>query len=333
MTISKNRGFKNLGSKNRAGFTLVELLVVIAIIGTLVGLLLPAVQSAREAARRSACTNNMKQLGLGVLNFESARRRLPQANSNVNSSQGYLVAGGYSWITAILPFLEETNLYTQISSNSSRLSTGFSTTVNQTQARTSLPQLVCPSYAGDKSGATGNGVTTCGVTNYKGIAAAGFGAANVPYRAGNQGGVITLEKYGSETSAPYTGISLAQITDGTSKTFMIGESREQVRSAWIDGAMAWITAANGAMTAGTGGGNAAIGTGIRLAILDNQGTAGTYTGYTGTADYGTSSNHQAGITLHAYADGHVGQVTPEIDTALMLNLHTRAGSEPTGEQP
>jgi len=321
MTISKNRG----------GFTLVELLVVIAIIGTLVGLLLPAVQSAREAARRSACTNNLKQLGLGVLNFESARRRLPQANSNVNSSQGFSVVGGYSWVTAILPFLEETNLYTQISSNSSRLATVFSTTVNQTQAKTSLPQLVCPSFAGDKANATGNGVTGCAVTNYKGIAAAGFGAANVPYSDGRQGGVITLEKYGSETTAPYTGISLAQITDGTSKTFMIGETREATKAAWIDGAMAWITAANGAMAAGTGGGNAT--TSVRLAILDNQATAGDYDGYGGTVDYGTSSNHQAGIALHAYADGHVGQVTPEIDTGLMLNLHTRAGSEPTGEQP
>ena len=99
MTISKNRG----------GFTLVELLVVIAIIGTLVGLLLPAVQSAREAARRSACTNNMKQLGLGVLNFESARKRLPAASSGTGTSSTATI-GGYSWICAILPFLEETNL-------------------------------------------------------------------------------------------------------------------------------------------------------------------------------------------------------------------------------
>ena len=70
-----------------------------------------------------------------------------------------------------------------------------------------------------------------------------------------------------------------------------------------------------------------------LAITDNTRTAGDYDGYGGTVDYGTSSNHQAGIALHCYADGHVGQVTPEIDTALMLNLHTRAGSEPTSEQP
>jgi prepilin-type N-terminal cleavage/methylation domain-containing protein len=300
MTISKNRG----------GFTLVELLVVIAIIGTLVGLLLPAVQSAREAARRSACTNNVKQLGLGVLNFESARRRLPQANSNVNSSTGYAVGGGYSWITAILPFLEETNLYTQISSNSSRLSTGFSTSVNQTQAKTSLPQLVCPSFAGDKANATANTVTGCGVTNYKGIAAVATTAANVPVNTSAGGGVITLEKYGSETSAPYTGITLAQITDGTSKTFMVGESREATK----------VYAAAGC-TGGTAG------------VLDNQGTAGTAAIYGGSTDYAESSNHQAGITLFGYADGHVGQVTPEIDGTLLRNLHTRGGSEATGEQP
>ena len=322
MTISKNRG----------GFTLVELLVVIAIIGTLVGLLLPAVQSAREAARRSACTNNMKQLGLGVLNFESARRRLPAASTGVGSSSG-ATTGSYSWITVILPFLEETNLYTQISSASNRLLSA--TSVNTTAARTSLPQLVCPSFAGDKKVATANNgtITACGVTNYKAISGAGFTAANAPYTSSNLGGVITIEKYGSETTAPYTGITLAQITDGTSKTFMVGETREVTKAAWIDGPLCWLSAANGAATAGTGGGDASTTAG--LAILDNTRTAGTFQGYVGSAatDYGTSSNHQAGITLHAYADGHVGQVTPEIASGLMLNLHTRAGSEATSEQP
>ena len=321
MTISKNRG----------GFTLVELLVVIAIIGTLVGLLLPAVQSAREAARRSACTNNMKQLGLGVLNFESARKRLPAASSGASTTSGS-VAGGYSWICAILPFLEETNLYTNLSSNSNRLNSGFSTTLNNTQAQTSLPQLVCPSFAGDKKSATANSITSAACTNYKAVAASGFSAGPpvVPYSAGNLGGVITLEKYGSESQAPYTGITLAQITDGTSKTFMCGETREVTKSAWIDGSNCWITAANGAVTANTSG---ATLNGSTLAIADNTKTAGTYAGYGYSTDYGTSSNHQAGITLHVYADGHVGQVTPEVDSTLMCSLHTRAGSEPTSEQP
>jgi len=72
-------------SLNRGGFTLVELLVVIAIIGTLVGLLLPAVQSAREAARKSACINNMKNLGLGLLNFESANKAFPHGGSSLST--------------------------------------------------------------------------------------------------------------------------------------------------------------------------------------------------------------------------------------------------------
>jgi len=319
MTISKNRG----------GFTLVELLVVIAIIGTLVGLLLPAVQSAREAARRSACTNQVKQLGLGVLNFESARKRLPTANSGVGANSGQQ-AGGYSWLVAILPFLEETNLYTQISSNSTRLNTAFSGSVNTSQAQTSLPQLVCPSFAGDKKVASANGVATCGVTNYKGVAAVNTTAAGAPQTSTALGGVITVEKYGSEASAPFTGITLAMITDGTSKTFMIGESREFTEAAWIDGTRSWVTAlrdatatsyASGAWTGGT------------PAILDNQGTTPNYVGYSATAVWGESSNHQAGITLFGYADGHVGQVTPEIDGSLLRSLHTRGGSEPTGEQP
>ncbi|MFM7521944.1 MAG: DUF1559 domain-containing protein [Planctomycetota bacterium] len=89
-------------TRPRGGFTLVELLVVIAIIGTLVGLLLPAVQSAREAARRSACSNNLKQLGLGILNYESARKTLPPGTDQRMN--------GMHW--RLLPYMEETATHT-----------------------------------------------------------------------------------------------------------------------------------------------------------------------------------------------------------------------------
>lgn len=102
----------NMRVKARAGdgrraFTLVELLVVIAIIGTLVGLLLPAVQAAREAARRSLCSNNLKQLALGCLNFADVQReRLPPpfyVGGIINASPGVKMG----WICGILPFIEE----------------------------------------------------------------------------------------------------------------------------------------------------------------------------------------------------------------------------------
>ena len=94
-------------SRENAGFTLVELLVVIAIIGILVSLLLPAVQAAREAARRSQCTNNMKQIGLGVHNFESSYSVLPspgQCDSTGSSSTTYMI---HSPATMILPYIEQ----------------------------------------------------------------------------------------------------------------------------------------------------------------------------------------------------------------------------------
>jgi prepilin-type N-terminal cleavage/methylation domain-containing protein len=84
--------------RGRRGFTLVELLVVIAIIGMLVGLLLPAVQAAREASRRSQCQNNLKQFGLAMLNYESARKTLPPM-----ADRGY---GGGTWMVSMLPYSE-----------------------------------------------------------------------------------------------------------------------------------------------------------------------------------------------------------------------------------
>jgi prepilin-type N-terminal cleavage/methylation domain-containing protein/prepilin-type processing-associated H-X9-DG protein len=101
-------------SPNRRGFTLVELLVVITIIGTLVALLLPAVQSAREAARRQQCLNNLKQIGLALHNYENTWSRLPSALMggipNCNDD-------GLGWGVAILPFIEQQALYQKVSAN------------------------------------------------------------------------------------------------------------------------------------------------------------------------------------------------------------------------
>src|SRR5687768_14240334 len=93
----------------RKGFTLVELLVVIAIIGVLVALLLPAVQSAREAARRTQCTNQIKQLGLAVHNFHDVYQIFPASQDQRRNPAGATV--GSSWVTRVLPFIEQQALH------------------------------------------------------------------------------------------------------------------------------------------------------------------------------------------------------------------------------
>jgi prepilin-type N-terminal cleavage/methylation domain-containing protein/prepilin-type processing-associated H-X9-DG protein len=96
----------------RSGFTLVELLVVIAIIGTLVGLLLPAVQQARESARRSACQNNLKQMGVGLLNYETAKKRFPSDSYlPIPATNGGNIHGAYNANFAVLPYVEEQARY------------------------------------------------------------------------------------------------------------------------------------------------------------------------------------------------------------------------------
>jgi prepilin-type N-terminal cleavage/methylation domain-containing protein len=169
----------------RRGFTLVELLVVIAIIGILVLLLLPAVNAAREAARRNGCANNSRQLGLAIINHESATQRFPLAtdmhnrvpdpvnpNAFVKQFVGYNVPlvtqpgnGGYSWIVKVLPYMEENALYDAVNSTSNRFFIDTSqrgafnpvirivdNTVAGNASHASVAAigpLLCPSFAGD----------------------------------------------------------------------------------------------------------------------------------------------------------------------------------------
>ena len=291
-------------SKNREGFTLVELLVVIAIIGTLIGLLLPAVQSAREAARRTACSNNTKQLALACLNHESVKQRLPPAADRGNN---VLDADSHSWLTLIMPYLEETNLYNSISSSTNKFASGTgSMATGATQKQVVLPQLICPSFAG---------TTTGGISCYE--AASGLHLAQIEYpdfdKGTGGGGAMTRPNGVNATTFIGTGYPIGMITDGTSKTFGISEAKAS--TSW------W----NGRGLHNTGYFN-----GAPTVLANTLPTGGTTARYTAA---GPNSDHQYKILIHGYVDGHVGAVPEDIDQGVFGALFTRSNGEPTGEQP
>lgn len=229
-----------LRQKKNTGFTLVELLVVIAIIGILVALLLPAVQKAREAAQRAQCVNNMRNIGLAVLNYESARRSLPQGRPGCDKYSGDPCTtqplderSGASAFIAILPYMEEQALYELFDMDGSDSgSKGVwmcgpcpkGNTVDRQIAMNARPQsYVCP---------------TAGTPEFSSAKPSYAGSDYPPatgdyaFCAGHNGPALWAEhvlraKHENTGAFLYkTIVKLKKLKDGTSKSFFLGETIE-----------------------------------------------------------------------------------------------------------
>ncbi len=211
---------ESLRGKVRRGFTLIELLVVIAIIGVLISLLLPAVQSAREAARRAQCTNNMKQLGLALANYESTYGAYPGSYG----SRGYNGSvwgtwGSWSPQSQLLPYMEMNPTYNAINFGLFSHGGNNGDQANTTAVTTRVSSFLCPSaplpigtYRGKNRPGNSYFASVGSSMNWVGDMAGGRPNGYF-YYAGNANG---------EQTSPVT---LASVTDGTSNTIAFGEWR------------------------------------------------------------------------------------------------------------
>ena len=308
----------------RSGFTLIELLVVIAIIGVLVGLLLPAVQQAREAARRSACSNNMKQQGLAVHNYADVNpEKFPVGwVGEYEMGEWHGDEGeGHGFASRMLPFIEQNNVYKTINFGAQ-----VSAASNATARTTVISTFLCPSDsygAGDvfspgEEGAGSNdeetpdatpGSTQYSRSNYPGC----FGSEHVAGHdhGGGGGGDEGLEPgegngiFLAGGASGENAVSFRDVRDGLSKTIMIGERDSRV------GGSLWIGRGDG-LEAGM---SRVVGVGEH--VFNSGGEAHFEDFY---------SSHPGGVSF-VFADGHVAFLSDGMSDALFASLCTRAGGE------
>ena len=306
----------------RRGFTLIELLVVIAIIAILIALLLPAVQQAREAARRTQCRNNMKQLGLAMHNYVDVHSVLPPGSigTSFTRSAGDNTNQCFSPLVMILPYIDQAPLYNLID-----FDYDYGDTVNKDRYPP-IPGYLCPSYAGPSvwafHGYRSGGTTNKGLTSYLGVL--GYNPN------GNQSGTSDYGGLFFKSSK----LGFRDITDGTSNTYMYGE---------------YLPSYPEKLSGSTG-------TSCGFHVIENERGSPWPTGialegmgsvkgmkynpnqvFTALCDrrfdyqnLPFSSQHVGGVHMLS-ADGSVGFVNENIDINVWRYKASRAGNEVTGE--
>ncbi|MEX2285672.1 MAG: DUF1559 domain-containing protein [Planctomycetaceae bacterium] len=286
----------------RKGFTLIELLVVIAIIAILIALLLPAVQMARAAARRTQNRNNLKQIGLALHNYHEVYKMFPSGWIGVTAGGPDVEGGsGFGWAAMILPYVDQGNLYDRLD-----FKLPITHATNQPAALTYLPVFRSPSDIGptdwkiEDETTPGNFLMTLATASYVG----NFGTQDLedchslpPATACTSNGIFF---HNSKTG-------IADILDGTSNTFIVGERKTDVDQEWFS---TWA----GAVPQGE----------EHLARI--LGVADHTPNHPAT-HFDDFSSHDAGGVHFVFGDGHVKFLSETIDLAVFQGLATRAGGE------
>ena len=350
------------------GFTLIELLVVIAIIAILIALLLPAVQQAREAARRTQCKNNSKQLGLALHNYHDTHSVFPPYKTWNNGTDcpgggnSWTNQGGYSWRVMIMPFIDQAPAYNQINFvNHHAMAACPGSSASWSQVNNSvIGGFICPSDSTPPSNGSSTG------TNYAGVVSA---SAQSKLGASTTSGSIPTEKlkaFFQMDNVGATRVTLTDIKDGTSNTIAVAEVfRGRVTAVKGSGTYGLQ---NGRcsrwMIEGTCGVTGTLGRGGTLGVMANgfEGSGGNPGGllqlgtttpktgdggpndnradqvtWNGENDEGVhdgfrpaSSTHTGGVHV-LMADGAIKFVSDNVDSNVWNAAHSRAGGEVQGE--